>query len=258
MSPELLDTDLQGSRRTKYSDRYALGMVIYEVLSGHIPFYQHGNWSIPLKVAKGDRPEKPQGAEGLWFADGVWEVLECCWTTQPKDRPSVEDILRYLNQASKSWTRPSLPQVAVPPATNSPTTNPFDITDEGDMWVDEDEVPSPSDSLDDHDLPSKGNTDDNGIYPSDYQLGHSFSKLPQWGRKPPSEGGGGDTPVNILARGRSNTKKALLVGIGRRDGIGRAGRKSGSISTQIPDVRAFEAFLKGGCLLSPSISFLIQ
>ena len=170
MSPELLDADLQGTRRTKYSDRYALGMVIYEVLSGRIPFYQHGNWTIPLKVAKGDHPERPQGAEGVWFTDSVWMVLERCWVAQPKNRPSIEDILQCLSQASRSWTRPPLPQVAVPPTANSPTTNPFDITDERSMWVDEGEVSSTSHSLDDHDLPSKDDTDDNEIYPPVYKL----------------------------------------------------------------------------------------
>ena len=41
MSPELLDPerfDLKETRPTKESDCYALGMVIYEVLSGQTPF----------------------------------------------------------------------------------------------------------------------------------------------------------------------------------------------------------------------------
>ena len=41
MSPELLDPgrfNLTEGRRTKESDCYALGMVIYEVLSGQAPF----------------------------------------------------------------------------------------------------------------------------------------------------------------------------------------------------------------------------
>jgi len=75
MSPELLEGGTQDCRRTKLSDCYAIGMVIYEVLSGHMPFHQYASWSVPIKVVRGDRPERPQGAEGAWFADGVWEVL---------------------------------------------------------------------------------------------------------------------------------------------------------------------------------------
>ena len=41
MSPELFDPEnfgLKGGRPTKHSDRHALGMLIYEVPSGHLPF----------------------------------------------------------------------------------------------------------------------------------------------------------------------------------------------------------------------------
>ena len=137
MSPELLETETQDNRRTKYSDPYALGMVIYEVLSGRVPFHPYRTWSIPMKVLRGDRPGRPQGAEGAWFTDDVWQVPERCWTAQPKDRPSVEGVLQCLNQSPSSWTRPSLPRVAVPPLIDSLTTNPFKITDEWSVGVDE-------------------------------------------------------------------------------------------------------------------------
>jgi len=107
MSPELFDPETGDHRPTKHSDCYALGMVIYEVLSGHIPFYLFSTQVIPGKVFKGDRPERPQGAEGVWFTDEVWEVLGCCWTPQPEDRPSIEDVLRCLDETSRSWKPPS-------------------------------------------------------------------------------------------------------------------------------------------------------
>ena len=112
MSPELLDPEARDNRRTKFSDCYALGMVIYEVLSGRTPFYQYQNAVIPRKVLRGDRPERPQGEEGAWFTDDVWTVLEHCWMPQPGDRPSIEDILRSLEEASRSWTPPLFPPMA--------------------------------------------------------------------------------------------------------------------------------------------------
>jgi serine/threonine protein kinase len=128
MSPELFDPDFRGNRRTKRSDCYALGMVIYEVLSGRLPFYKYENFVVPLKVFQGSRPERPDGPEGVWFKDDVWAVLERCWASQPNERPTIKDVLQCLEEASRVWTPPSPQAVAIPAVTNSPTWNPFDIT----------------------------------------------------------------------------------------------------------------------------------
>ena len=64
MSPELIDPQRFGfknSRPTKHSDCYALGMVIYETLSGRLPFYQHVDLTVFVKVLAGERP--PRGVE---------------------------------------------------------------------------------------------------------------------------------------------------------------------------------------------------
>ena len=121
MSPELFDPEIEDHRPTKYSDCYALGMVIYEVLSGHIPFYQLANRAISGKILRGDRPERPQGAEGVWFTDEVWGVLGSCWTTQPESRPSIEDVFQYLGKASRSWKPPS-PRLLAALSTANPLT----------------------------------------------------------------------------------------------------------------------------------------
>ena len=109
MSPELLDPEIQDHRQTKSSDCYALGMVIYEVLSEHSPFPQCNNYVVAAKVLKGERPEKPEGVVWSWFtgADGVWEVLERCWVPRPGDHPSIEDVLQCLEEVSGSWMPPS-------------------------------------------------------------------------------------------------------------------------------------------------------
>jgi len=122
MSPEVLDPEtfgLEDTHRTISSDCYALGMTAYEVLSGYVPFPQDRDPTVILKVLRGKRPERPQGAEGEWVTDDVWGILERCWKPEPGDRPSVRRVLRRLKKASKSWTPPTTtvegPQVADTP-----------------------------------------------------------------------------------------------------------------------------------------------
>jgi len=120
MSPELFDPEkfgLEDSRPTKHSDRYALGMLIYEVLSGQVPFPRHHAFAVVARVLKGERPKRP--VDRMWFTDEIWGVLERCWKPTPGDRPRVKDVLQCLNNASMSWTPPSSRTVTDSPATDS-------------------------------------------------------------------------------------------------------------------------------------------
>ena len=110
MSPELLDPDQFGfkdGRPTKASDCYALGMVIYEVLAGQAPFTPYKDFIVMRKVIEGERPGRPEGAEGAWFTDYLWEILQICWDTQPGARPSIEVVLECLKRVSRTWKPPS-------------------------------------------------------------------------------------------------------------------------------------------------------
>ena len=107
MSPELLDPgdfDLKTVRPTKSSDCYALGMVIYEVLSGQTPFASSGTPVVILKVLSRQRPERPKGKRGELFTDDIWGLLNDCWKHNPTDRPGVKAVLQYLEGT------PPLPQ----------------------------------------------------------------------------------------------------------------------------------------------------
>jgi len=99
MGPELIDPErfrLKDNRPTKYSDCYALGMVIYEAISGNLPFHQHGDLTVFTKVLAGERPIR-----GAGFTDGLWKMLKLCWTPRPNSRPSIEYVLQCLKRASK-------------------------------------------------------------------------------------------------------------------------------------------------------------
>lgn len=127
MGPELFDPEIPGHRPTKHSDCYALGMVIYEVLSGHVPFYQLPNRVVSGKILMGGHPERPQGTEGKWFTDEIWGILGSCWMTRPESRPTIEDVLQCLEKVRKSWKPPASRSFAVLPTANPPTQELSDI-----------------------------------------------------------------------------------------------------------------------------------
>lgn len=105
MSPELIlpqEFGFENSRPTGPSDCYALGMVIYETISGNLPFHEDVDYAISLKVVEGERP--PRGAK---FTNRLWEMLKLCWAPQPNDRPSVEAVLQCLRVASNLLESPS-------------------------------------------------------------------------------------------------------------------------------------------------------
>ena len=103
MSPELFYPDKSGlkdTRPTKQSDCYALGMVIYEVLSGQVPFTPFHYCIVIRKVIEGERPTRPNGREGEWFTDDLWQTLDRCWATEPQQRPSAGVVLECLERVS--------------------------------------------------------------------------------------------------------------------------------------------------------------
>jgi len=101
MSPELLHSrkfGLEECRPTKESDCYALGMVIYEVLSGQVPFAPCRDSEVTSKVLGGKHPVRP---EGRLFTNDVWKLLGSCWKPQPNDRPNAKTILLGLEAISQ-------------------------------------------------------------------------------------------------------------------------------------------------------------
>ena len=111
MSPERFDPvrfGLKENHPTKESDCYALGMVIYEVLSGETPYAECNQLVVVQKILAGERPGKLQGAQGTRFTVGLWQTLEDCWKPQPGDRPSLNIVLRCLQDAARPPRSPDV------------------------------------------------------------------------------------------------------------------------------------------------------
>ena len=94
MSPELIapqEFGFEKSRPTRSSDCYALGMVIYETISGNLPFHKDADLAVFAKVLKGEHPPR-----GVRFTESLWKMLGLCWTSQSNNRPSIKDVLQCL------------------------------------------------------------------------------------------------------------------------------------------------------------------
>lgn len=107
MGPEIINPEMLGLHEvfhTESSDCYAFGMMIYEVLSGRVPFYSYISTVVKAKILRGERPERPQTVASQWFTDDIWRLLEGCWRHLPSDRPNVNHVLECLGRASGTWT----------------------------------------------------------------------------------------------------------------------------------------------------------
>jgi serine/threonine protein kinase len=103
MSPELFVQEhsaYQGGQRTGASDCYALGMVIFEVLSDQIPFAPYHDHAVQWEIGKGEHPERSKRS---WFTDELWEKLHLCWSFQPTNRPPIKDVFKFLGLLSPTW-----------------------------------------------------------------------------------------------------------------------------------------------------------
>ena len=124
MSPELIDPQrfkFKTSCPTIRSDCYALGMVIYETISGHVPFHELADMAVIVNILKGRHPPREDR-----FTDDLWKMLKRCWVPHPKKRPGIEDVLRCLEKAPNApgaakWWIPTIfsefrPQPSLPTA----------------------------------------------------------------------------------------------------------------------------------------------
>ncbi|KAG8895414.1 hypothetical protein FRB99_000603 [Tulasnella sp. 403] len=92
-APELLEL---GESRTPKSDVYAFGMLIYQVLSGRLPFYDASSQTAIYNIVVQKRQRPPhdpmESSTGQPYTR-LWDVAEKCWAAEPGDRPSMRHVL---------------------------------------------------------------------------------------------------------------------------------------------------------------------
>ncbi|KAI5832096.1 kinase-like protein [Schizophyllum commune Tattone D] len=105
MAPELfaLTGDHEGDgegegdvAKTMASDVFASGMLVAEIITGHVPMHHlRYDMAVLFAVAQGKRPHRPAAWRDT-HEEVLWLLAERCWDADPKKRPASKDIYDFL------------------------------------------------------------------------------------------------------------------------------------------------------------------
>ncbi|CAG8626692.1 3918_t:CDS:2, partial [Paraglomus occultum] len=88
---------LQGQPKSKESDIYAFGIIMWEISSGKPAFYEYDDMiSLVLNICEGTRPAVVSDTPDCYI-----ELMKACWTPDPSERPTIEEIIKHLENFSK-------------------------------------------------------------------------------------------------------------------------------------------------------------
>ncbi|KAJ7857836.1 hypothetical protein B0H14DRAFT_3638027 [Mycena olivaceomarginata] len=87
----------RGGHNDLRSDIYAFACVAYQLLTGKPPFPElRTDGAVIQAVLEGLRPPQPPSCSGTPPLDGVWILLQDCWTGLPERRPTAVQIVERL------------------------------------------------------------------------------------------------------------------------------------------------------------------
>ncbi|CAE6454109.1 unnamed protein product [Rhizoctonia solani] len=102
MAPELIGSDSPNASCGKpnpASDVHALGMTIYEIFSGMLPYFGlKREPQVILAIMNRELPERIPEV----FADRLWDLLGQCWRYNPQERPTARQVLYILQELHRS------------------------------------------------------------------------------------------------------------------------------------------------------------
>lgn len=76
-------------------DVYSFGLITYEIITGEEPFKSIQIYELPSKVVNGERP-----IINNFVPDSYKDLIESCWSSNPEDRPSFDEIVEKLRNDS--------------------------------------------------------------------------------------------------------------------------------------------------------------
>ncbi|KAG1858631.1 kinase-like domain-containing protein [Suillus tomentosus] len=112
MAPELLAGWDNGSsaRPSEQSDIYSFGGIMLLVFTNKVPYYYHRvEITIVRCVARSETSSRARYPE---LPEKYWAFMERCWSTNPRDRPSTEEVDITIRNEFDSLSRSEMNPVA--------------------------------------------------------------------------------------------------------------------------------------------------
>jgi serine/threonine-protein kinase len=101
MSPEAF----HGATANPAADVYALGVLLYEMVSGRPPYDSDNVAELMRKHLEGD-PERRPG-----IPDRLWEIIQSCLAQKPRLRPTAAELVAELSAVARvTASTPALPR----------------------------------------------------------------------------------------------------------------------------------------------------
>lgn len=66
-----------------------------QIICGHRPFPGRNGTVLQNDIVEGKHPTRPE----VGFTDSLWRTLQSCWNIRREERPTVDDVLRELDEA---------------------------------------------------------------------------------------------------------------------------------------------------------------
>ncbi|GBC02121.1 hypothetical protein RclHR1_04460011 [Rhizophagus clarus] len=107
----------KGYKRSKASDIFSFGVLLWEISCGKIPFAELSEFMIMSNLVNGVREQRVNPTPDEYF-----DLYTKCWDDNPEIRPNIDEIVKFLDISLHNQKLTSLPKL--PPIITHPTLLP--------------------------------------------------------------------------------------------------------------------------------------